>query len=473
MAAASSVLHSRALFLVVRGYQNGACQVIQALLHCPTISCIHGRLVVRDEFETILPCDGCKLSHIDIHMDALPAFMERRHQLMASVLETPRATVDLHEMLATHIHLRDVVAEYAAFHGDMELMTLLCETATKELPWIAVHVDATTGQEFVRACASNLLHLAAFNGHDDIMALLSTTDHARMRHGAFTSYSDLEVAGERGHLRCVQCVLDDLDPPIDTYWGLRQGDHTSDRHCQHLNVLDVVAENGHVEIATVLFRYGAPYSEAAIDNAASRGHLGMVQFFHDKPSSKCTTEAMDGAAANGHIEVVQFLHNHRKEGCTTDALDAAAHHGHHAIVEFLLDKRTEGGTVKAMNEYVARGDLTMVKLTDPGKCSSGSVNIATSHGHLEIVKYLVGDKQTTFAAPAIEAAVKHGHVAVVEYLHGQRPEMCVAKYMQVAHICNQSTIVEYFDGHRCKCCKDIPRDELITAKPAKKRRRKN
>ncbi|KAF0720839.1 Aste57867_34 [Aphanomyces stellatus] len=488
MAAAGDVLHSQPLFLTVCSFQDGVSRAIRQLLKCTPIQAIHGRLILQEATASLVP--GGQGPYV--HIDTLPGLMEHRHQLMTIVLETPRAAANLHEMLATHPRLRDVVAEYAAFYGKMELMQRICENARDQLPWDGTFVDPITNRpKVVRSKASHLCQLATFHGHLSVLTLLgdptqSYIQHGNltncMRHGSLTTYSDLEVAALRGHPACVHSVVAyaHLEFARDRlYWGLRnrnqvkKSSHAMYRWRQHLNLLDVVAGDGKLEMATILFQQNAPYSGAAIDNAATNGHLDMVQYFHDKPNSNCTTRAMDGAAANGHLEVVQFLHDHRTEGCTTDAIDEAAEHGHNSIVRFLLAKRNEGGTVKAMNAYVAKGDITMVKLLATNKCSSSSVNIAASFGHLDIVEYLVGRKEVAFAAPAIEAAARHGHVAVVEYLHNRRPEICVAKFMQLAHATNQSSIVEYFDSHRCTCCQGISLNELLAVTPGKKRRRKN
>ncbi|KAF0720830.1 Aste57867_25 [Aphanomyces stellatus] len=481
---AAAVLHSPALLLIVCSFQQGITKAIQSVLHCSTVQGIYGRLIVREDTSvdtSSTPSGDGK--GVLVYMDALPAFMDHRREILATILNRPRAVADMHAMLATHSHMRDVVAEYAAFYGDAGLMEVICENAKEILPWFAVDVDPVTQYSHVRvrSHATHLFHLAAFHGHAAILTLLGMSQlNNSHRRGSSWSYSDLEVAAERGHLPCVQIALDNSGAGFfsGTYWGLRnliyhQNERAATRGDKHLNLVDAVASDGNVELVNLLCRQGAPYSRAAIDNAATNGHLTLVEFFHAKQDSECTTQAMDGAAANGYLEVVQFLHDHRNEGCTTDAMDVAARHGHDTVVRFLLAKRAEGGTVKAMNAYVTRGDLAMVKLLAMGKCWASSVNLAASLGQLEIVKYLVGHKEIAFAAPAIEAAVQNGHINVVAYLHGQRAETCVAKFMQKAHGTNQLVIVEYFDSHRCKCCQDIPRDELLVAKPAKKRRRKN
>ncbi|KAF0720833.1 Aste57867_28 [Aphanomyces stellatus] len=470
-ASVAAVLHSEELFLTVCAYQSGVPGSIQDVVNCPTINGIYGRIVVRQS-PTV---DGTK-KYIDVLMADLPAIMEHRRQVVTSVLANPRAAADLHLLLSTHAHLRDVVAEYAAFFGDMELMALICENAKERLPWFIY----TIARQQIYRMASTLFHLAAFHGHVGIMQVLDKTYPPFWRSGSIMTYSDLEVAAERSQLPSVRYAIKTAKKVgSNEYWGLRNYLRRNRKWaavstwCQHLYLVDVLAGEGNHDLVTLLLGHQAEYTEAAIDNAASNGHLAMVEYFHIKAESKCTTKAMDGAAANGHLEVVQFLHDHRTEGCTSDAMDEAAAHGHDSIVRFLAAKRNECGSVKAMNTYVTRGDLAMVKVIAINKCSSGNVNLAASLGHLEIVQYLVGDMGVDFATPAIEAAVKRDHVNVLEYLLSRRPEMCIAKFMQMAHAAKMTVVVEYLDGHRCECCKRIPRDELLAAKPPTKRRRKN
>lgn len=44
---------------------------------------------------------------------------------------------------------------------------------------------------------------------------------------------------------------------------------------------------------------------------------------------------MDEASKNGYLEVVQWLHQNRQEGCTGGAMDMAASHGHLEVLHEL------------------------------------------------------------------------------------------------------------------------------------------
>ena len=77
----------------------------------------------------------------------------------------------------------------------------------------------------------------------------------------------------------------------------------------------------------------------AIDSAAARGHLHVVQWLTaNLPGLASTTMAMDCAACAGHLNVVKFLHKARDEGCTAEAMDLASKRGH-------LEVKKSGGSV--------------------------------------------------------------------------------------------------------------------------------
>ncbi|OQR88407.1 ankyrin repeat, partial [Thraustotheca clavata] len=112
---------------------------------------------------------------------------------------------------------------------------------------------------------------------------------------------------------------------------------------------------GYIETAT--------YEGYAIDIAAKKGQLNMVQYLHKSGNTACTTNAMDRAAANEHFDIVQWLHENRTEGCISDAIDEAASRGHLKIIKFLYENRSEKSTESVMS-------------------------LASRGGHLDVIKYL-------------------------------------------------------------------------------------
>lgn len=161
--------------------------------------------------------------------------------------------------------------------------------------------------------------------------------------------------------------------------------------------LDLAAEHGHLDVvcwlhtASQLNETLDRASMAAMDEAAKNGHLDVVRWLHTHRTEGCTTRAMDCAAGNGHLSVVQWLHTHRNEGCTTQAMDWAARTGHLEVVQWLHTHRREG-------------------------CSSVAIDGAAANGHLDVVVWLREHRQLKWSKNAESGAAARGHVHVLEWL---------------------------------------------------------
>lgn len=62
---------------------------------------------------------------------------------------------------------------------------------------------------------------------------------------------------------------------------------------------------------------------------------------HEFREEGCTTAAVDNAASGGHMELLQFLCFNRVEGGTVYAMILAAWHGHIDIVKWMHHNRDE------------------------------------------------------------------------------------------------------------------------------------
>ncbi|KAG9409785.1 hypothetical protein AC1031_020096 [Aphanomyces cochlioides] len=189
-----------------------------------------------------------------------------------------------------------------------------------------------------------------------------------------------------------------------------------------------------------------------MDQAATNGHMDVVEYLHEKSAVGATNQAMDGAAANGHLEIVRFLHEHRQEGCSTDAADLAATNGHLEVVKFLIDHRKEGYTTKPMDGAASQGHLDIVRvlharntssprnasikqslkrlfisLSIPAGCTKYALdNAAAANGHLNVVRFLHEHRQEGCIEDALEHATANGHLNVVRFLVTHHPE-CISK----------------------------------------------
>ncbi|KAG7380732.1 hypothetical protein PHYPSEUDO_006822 [Phytophthora pseudosyringae] len=163
----------------------------------------------------------------------------------------------------------------------------------------------------------------------------------------------------------------------------------------------------------------AECSTAALDGAASNGHLSVVKWLHKNRAEGCTTAAMDEAATNGHFSTVLWLHCNRGEGCTTAAVNGAAGNGFLLVVDWLKQNRSEGCTAAAMLTAASKGFLEVVEFLHTNlnqQATNAAIAAAASNGHLPVVQYLHDNHSERCAADAITRASRNGHGTVVEFL---------------------------------------------------------
>lgn len=80
----------------------------------------------------------------------------------------------------------------------------------------------------------------------------------------------------------------------------------------------------------------------------------VVKFLHEFRGEGCTTAAVDNAASGGHLELLKFLCSNREEGGTVYAMILAAWHGHMDVLKWLHYNRDEVRT-GAGSEELKRG----------------------------------------------------------------------------------------------------------------------
>jgi len=202
------------------------------------------------------------------------------------------------------------------------------------------------------------------------------------------------------------------------------------------------------------------FTAEAMDGAATNGHLHVVKWLHETTSrggdpmgnsatsfmavnqlwnvvtvEKCTTAAIDGAATNGHLSVVKWLHKNRAEGCTTVAMDGAARNGHFRVVAWLHCNRQEGCTTAALDGAASGGWLLLVDFLHRERaegCTTDAMMNAAFNGHVEVVKFLHANLEQHVSYAAITAAARNGHLSIVKYLHENRSERCAVDAIALA-----------------------------------------
>ncbi|KAF0695174.1 Aste57867_13999 [Aphanomyces stellatus] len=298
---ASAVLSCTPLLSCICAYQHGTSSAIVAVQRCLIISSIHGQLIRQPK--QARPASLAHDEGLRVHIDDLPDLMHTRQSLVEAVLNHQDNSVELFKRMASHTHIRDVVVEYAVYYGRLDVLKPICVAAKR-----ALCSDASRKPQFdvldrlvIPTRAHLLRQLAAFQGRLDVLVFLNTTSYSSLagRGGSELSYSDIEVAAERCHLRCLEYLVDgaaqlgDRRPAIpgpkvlpDNYFGLCQWSRDSMEYMtkhgiDRLNAADAAANEGHIKIAACLIRHGAPH---VVDGAAESTTLvqtGEVETIDD------------------------------------------------------------------------------------------------------------------------------------------------------------------------------------------------
>ncbi|KAG7383925.1 Ankyrin repeat and SAM domain-containing protein 3 [Phytophthora pseudosyringae] len=128
------------------------------------------------------------------------------------------------------------------------------------------------------------------------------------------------------------------------------------------------------DLQRVVQVYGAfrPWSVKAMDGAAARGRLDIVQRLHNTRTEGFSPRASLGAAAGGHLAVLQWLYDVYRHLCRPEQeILAAAEHGrdniavecgHVGVMEFLLRFTNDGGPGTALTAAVTSGRLDMAPM---------------------------------------------------------------------------------------------------------------
>jgi len=288
----------------------------------------------------------------------------------------------------------------------------------------------------------------------------------------------LKNASARGHLEIVKLLVGEDVVFLD-----------SEAFCD-------AAASGYLPVVQWLKENNLGWNVAykAVDLAASKGHLDVVQYLLDECSAGCTHRTMRAAAGNGHLPVVKWLHVQfgddpsvnlyeagSKQQFNTTVMDVAAMNGHLHVLKYLhdvalvmetvaaavvgqlagargesiLEKTVPTCTPAAIQFAAAGGHLDVLRWLHERYWTEPSVDVmdvAAASGNLELVKWLHENAAATFSAAAMDGAAKEGHLSVVQWLHENSAAVCTTKAIDEAAAMGHLELVQWLDAYRTDGC---------------------
>ncbi|GMF35917.1 unnamed protein product [Phytophthora lilii] len=159
-------------------------------------------------------------------------------------------------------------------------------------------------------------------------------------------------------------------------------------------------------------------SVGAMDGAAARGRLDVVQRLHATRPEGCSIVALTGAAAGGHLDVLQWLREaypalHDPEAC----LKAAAEHNRLAVIRYMRRQVTRDRTGPALEVAAANGYVEAVEALLPGPFDMAEVfTVAAANGQVGMLQFLIakGHDNAHLARCGLDAAASGGHIQCME-----------------------------------------------------------
>jgi hypothetical protein len=124
------------------------------------------------------------------------------------------------------------------------------------------------------------IHLAAFNGHDNIIHRLLTSDKSTVSYQDNMGMDALKWASLQGHCKTVHILLE-------------RGADVNAQGGRYGNALQAASKGGHLEIVKILLERGADVNAQggrygnALQAASSGGHLEIVQVLLEKGAIEC------------------------------------------------------------------------------------------------------------------------------------------------------------------------------------------
>lgn len=296
------------------------------------------------------------------------------------------------------------------------------------------------------------LHAAAQVGSAPLVQLLLgslSIEGSRNVKGLVNSngQSALHVAAFNGHTNIVTCLV------AEHCWDPNVRD-SNERTCLHLACL-----GGHVDIVKLLVTKRHPLTQRQYSATRSLQLQTSIEYVSAE-IFKCDVYSVDSfgkmpvhyACEQGHVDVVRVLHEYGVDISTCDrsgnaCLHLAASYGHRAVLNVLLgecgaDKNSKGYGEEAVLHSACRNghsevvrDLISIHQCDPSVRDVNShtpLHVAAKFGRDEAVRELIGvcpvDKLDANGNTPLHLACEEGHMDAIRVLMegGSSTEACNA-----------------------------------------------
>ena len=124
------------------------------------------------------------------------------------------------------------------------------------------------------------------------------------------------------------------------------------------------------------------------------------------------------------------------------------------------------GWSKRWSHSCSHGSLVSVmrlqSIDDASSISTLDMDDAARHGHIDVVKWLHGNRREGFTKWAMNWAAKNGHIDVVKWLHENRKEGCTTYAMDGAATNGHLDIVKWLHENRIEGCTTYAMDNAAS-----------
>lgn len=248
----------------------------------------------------------------------------------------------------------DVAAEY----GQVSILHWFHEHSTA----LPMGIDGN-----LSACTVDAIEKAAGNGHSEVLEYLYEKELVNLTEetGAMKA---LVAAVQGGHRHCVEWLVSHFHALYETLSASTAA-------------MDAAASSGHVDILQFLHEGQSTASwrasPRAVEEAAGKGLLDALIWLHANESAMARgEESVDGiendaervvqslwtpmalelAATNGHLPVVQWLSEYHRSECNSlDAFNAAAYMDHMDVARFLYAHARVSCSMEQALEHAEEG----------------------------------------------------------------------------------------------------------------------